>query len=489
MATIPDILKTISKDIQQTFEELVKLLLRKSLRPAMNPLGPNTRIVYNAYRGKYERGLIGSSPDDNINKYTYSMTRESLGWCDEILANFKVMAKFIKNNLPERFPAGNAKIYNIIKPKTKVPYNDKETKQQVITNRTTSLLQYKNFISNFTSRSMQNVIMNRKASFTYTTDIPYTFAFKQLESIGKDIIEQTDPSIDSFVSAKMSTAMLRVRLYNLEQDLANLSVEHPTIFDSYVEMIRIINSVPRTKITWVINLIATLSYQRWDDLTEKQRQTYIDVLGDEFIDIFISNELITILLQSDSTELILTTSYLYPLMKMLFIVFGYSKLTPLISDKCCEETKTVYKEKLQKHYERYRGAFYRRGDSRNQISESEMYENSCSDTNSNCSDINNCCPDPEPIDPCIYGFIRLFGDLYPTIVGLMGGTEEFPPESIEISCDDIPADYDSLSTIPEYLWRFNDYSYCRYIEYTNSRQMSNALNCKINSKVKYLSAF
>lgn len=488
MATIPDILKTISKDIQQTFEELVKLLLRKSLRPAMNPLGPNTKIVYNAYRGKYERGLVGSSSDDNINKYSYSMTRESLGWCDEILANFKVMAKFIKSNLPERFPAGNSKIYNMIKPKTRVPYNDKEAKQQMITNRTTSLMQYKNFISNFTSRSMQNVIMNRKASSSYTTDIPYTFAFKQLESIGKDIIEQTDPSIDSSISAKMSTAMLRVKLFNLEQDLANLSVEHSNIFDAYVEMIRIINSESRSKMAWVINLIATLSYQRWDDLTENQQQTYLDVLGDEFINIFISNELITILLQSESSELILTASYLYPLMKMLFIVFGYSKLTPLISDKCCQENKTFYKEKLQKHYERYRGAFYRRGDSRDQNCESDIYDNSGSD-NSNCSDFNDYQPDVEPVDPCIYGFIRLFGDLYPTIVGLMGGTEEFPPESIEISCDDIPADYDSLSTIPEYLWRYNDYSYCRYIEYTNSRQMTNALGCKINSKVKYLSTF
>jgi len=92
----------------------------------------------------------------------------------------------------------------------------------------------------------------------------------------------------------------------------------------------------------------------------------------------------------------------------------------------------------------------------------------------------------KPIYKCTYEYIRLFGDLYPTIIGLMGGTEVFPPETIKISCYEIPPNYDTLSSLPELLWRFNDYSYCRYLEYNWSRQLDKALDCKISTKVRYL---
>ncbi|XWV26147.1 hypothetical protein QJ857_gp0932 [Tupanvirus soda lake] len=506
MSTIPDTMRIIAKDVQGVFEELVKLLLRKSLRPTLNPLGQNTKIVYNSFKGRYERGLIGSSPDDNINKYTYTMTNESLGWSDEVLANFKVMAKFIKSNVTQRFPAGHAKTHNYLKSKARVAFSDKEAKQHALNGRTPILTQYKNFLSFLTSRNMQSVITNKNASFTYTSDIPYTHAFKQLESIGKDIADQTDPSICGEDSAKMSTAMLRVKLYNLEQNLANLSVEHPNIYDAYVEMLRIINSIPRAKIVWAINLIAALTYQRWEELPQNQQKSYLDVLGEDFILAFNSNELITILLQSNSSEVLLSSAYLYPLLKMLFIVFGYSKLVPVISDKFIS-IQNIQRERLKKHMERYRGATFRRGDPhRVEQPEPTIYDNYSdsessthsrayikSSDNSLCAEnISDFCPpdaykkDIPPVDPCVYEFIKLFGDLYPTIIGLMGGTEEFPPESIEISCNDIPSNYDCLTSVPEYLWRYNDFSYCRYLEYTASKQMSNAINAKINAKAKYL---
>lgn len=503
MLTIPDTMRTISRDIQNTFEELVKILLRKSLHPTLNPLRQNTKVIYNTFRGKYERGFIGSSPDDNINKYTYTIINESLGWNDEVLVNFKIMAKFIKNSsTPLRFPADLANIHNKIKSKSKVAFSEKEGKQHAMTGRTLISTQYKNFLTYLTSKSMNNVIANKQASFTYTTDIPYTHAFKQLESIGKDIIDQTDPSIFGDDSAKMSTAMLRVKLYNLEQDLANLSVDHPNIYDAYVEMLRIINSVPKIKMVWIIKLIAALSYQRWEDLSENLQKTYLDILGEEFIQSFNSNELITILLQSNSSEVILTSAYLYPLLKMLFIVFGYSKLIPVISEKC-GDSQVIIKERLRKYLDKHRGASFRRGDTHNiyyqepVVYENDIYESPFntsvrkSDNNENniTNDIfstNLCKSDALPIDQCIYEFIKLFGDLYPTIIGLMGGTEKFPPESIEISCDDIPPTYDLLTTLPEYLWRYNDFSYCRYLEYVGSKQIVNALNSKINSKARYL---
>ena len=530
MSTIPDTMRFIAKDVQNTFEELVKLLLRKTLRPALNPLNQNTKVIYNTYKGRYERGFIGSSPDDNITKYIYTMTNESLGWGDEVLANFRVMAKFIKNNTPQRFPAGNAQTHNNLKSRSKVSFSDKEGKHNTIGTRntisarpenpsialalrgsTSTFNQYKNFLNFMSSRSMHSVIANKKASFSYTSDIPYTHTFKQLENIGKDIIDQTDPSICGKDSAKMSTSMLRVKLYNLEQNLANLSVDHPNIYDAYVEMLRIINSVPRTKMVWVINLIAALSYQRWDDLPGTQQKAYIDSLGEDFVCALNSNELITILLQSNESEIILTSSYLYPLMKMLFIVFGYSKLIPSISDKCCDNTANFCKDNLIKHLEKYRGASFRRGDNHNNAECSdqpqyEIYTDECESspcfkrsvkTSDNCSDAENVMsdfcpghedrrPDPEPVDQCIYEFIKLFGDLYPTIIGLMGGTEEFPPESIEIGCGEIPPNYDCLASLPEYLWRYNDFSYCRYLEYLGSKQIINAINSKVSAKARYL---
>lgn len=542
MSTIPDTMKIISRDVQCVFEELVKLLLRKSLRPALNPIGTNKAVIYNNFRGKYERGLVKSCPNDYINKYNYVMTNDSLGWTDEILVNFKIMAKFIKSNVVQRFPVGSIKTNsNNFNSNRNSNKNGKQKTKMAFSNKkkTCNSNQYKKFLSFLTSRSVHDIISNRNCSSVYVSDIPYTHAFKQLECIGKDIIDQTDPSICGADSARMSTSMLRVRLYTLEQDLANLSVENPNIYDAYVEMLRIINCVSRNKITWIINLIGILSYQRWEDIGDNQKRAYIDTLGADFIDLFNSNELITILLQSGNSEVILTSSYLYPLLKMLFIAFGYSRLIPTVTDNCSSDLERMKRDKLRKHFEKYRGASFRRGDSRdlrdskdnfaeylNCRNNNENYQNrpdvdrydSYNDYDYNDRESqdeydqvssesphnrygssernipnyfpreNGFKPDPEPVDQMVYDFITLFGDLYPTIIGLMGGTEQFPPETIEISCDDIPPTYDCLASLQEYLWRFNDYSYCRFLEHVNSKQMCNALNSKINAKIKYLNS-
>jgi len=154
----------------------------------------------------------------------------------------------------------------------------------------------------------------------------------------------------------------------------------------------------------------------------------------------------------------------------------------------------------KKHLDKYKGASFIRGHNplivvSDPVSDSisDNYESSnkkpCIKSGGDgtyTEDIPTDIADSEPIDQCIYDFIKLFGDLYPTVIGLMGGTEEFPPESIMIECNDIPPNYDCLTSLPEYLWRFNDYSYCRYLEYTNSKQFSNAIASKINAKAKIL---
>ena len=470
MTTIPDTMKIISKEIQCVFEELIKLLLRKTLPPSLNPLGPasTSNIVYNNYRGKYERGLITSCSHDNVGKYIYSMTHDSLGWIDNNLVNFRAVAKYIRYN---------------VQPKLPVVYND-----SLGTIRTYS---YNSFITCLTSRSMQSVIANRRGSAVYISDLPYTDSFRQLEAVGRDIIDQTDPCISGVASAKMSTAMLRIKLYNLECSLTNLAHSHPNIFDSYIEMVRIINSMPRNKMVWVINLVALLTYQSWENLTPTQQHQYLNALGSRFIDAFNDNELITILLQSEYSDLILTCSYLYPLLKMLFIVFGYSKLVPNIIPIVAPGTSACpIPTDFYKHVDRYAGATLRRqGCLSDTATISSPYCHPTPTTSAVPPIVVGEQPqlfDYEPVDQCIYDFIKLFGDLYPTLVGLMGGTENFPAEGTEINCSSIPPNYDLLLSIPEYLWRFNDYSYCIYLDIVHSRQCINTIGSKINARARLL---
>ena len=463
METIPDTMKNVVRDIQCTFEELVKLLLRKTLPSVLNPLGPNTRVVYNAFLCRYERGFVGSAPFDNINKYHYLITNDSLGWTNDLLVNFKVISKSIKHDISRKLsapesltdPSANASKYGKGQ-KTKIPYRE--------------------IICYLTSKKTHPALASGKKDHKiYTADVPYHEAFRQLENIGKDIIDQTEPCIRASESAKMSTSMLRVRLYNLEQDLANLSIQNPKIFDWYIEMVRLINTIPKSKINWIINLIALLTFQNWDNLECCHKESYLNALGEDIIKAFNDNQLITILLQARLPEIILTASYLYPLLKMLFIVFGYSKLVPLVDENSIGKQQPVPKDYLKKYMQRYKGAFFRRG-----VCPTDARPCTGSATEPK--------PEKEPVDQAVYDFIKLFGDLYPTIIGLVGGTESFPPETIEIGCSDIPCTYENLTTVSEYLWRYNDYSYCRYLEYVSSKQMSNALASKINAKVRYLSS-
>ena len=501
MSTVPETIKIISDNVQGVFEELTKLLLRKTLKPSINPINHGNKIVYNAYKKRYERGFLGSVSDDCVNKYTYSMTNASLGWTDEVLANFKTSPKFIKSSDINR----QAYISNSCRSscRNKKPSRPCTVPKPIDSNTVLTTTAYKNLLSVLSSKSLQGAILNKRTSSSYTTDIPYTLSFKQLENIGQDIIDQTDRSICPDDSARMSTAMLRARLFNLDRNLSCMSVDDPEIFNSYIDMIKIINSVQRTSMVWVINLIASLSYQSWEKLSNHQQSSYIDALGEEFINAFMSNQMITILLQSENSDLILSGSYLYPLIKMLFIVFNYSKLVPNVSEDMCNN-RTLNGERIRKHIDKYKGAYLRRGDyvdlpclveeidldipenvdmdvpklirtPEGIIVEDELKE---SDEFIN--------PDPEPVDIYIYEFIKLFGELYPTLVGLMGGTEEFPPESIQISCSDVPSSYCNLYSIPEYLWRFNDYSYCRYIEHIASKQLVSALGTKISAKVRHL---
>lgn len=489
MSTVAENIKTVSQNIQYAFEELFKLLLRKTLRPTLNPLSTNDKTIYNPATGKNEKAYIAYSPDDNINKYSYLLTADCIGWTGDAITNVKMLAKFIKSTPPERKPAGPTLTRNSRIRRSRVAYSEREKQYAIQTGRIPPFTSLNNFIEYLTARNLQNLVSNRKGEFAYTSDVPYTDSFKNLESVGDDIINQTDPAIPPNDSARMSTAMLRVKLFNLERTLADLSVNMPDIYCHYIQMVKIINSLDRTDdLPWLIDLVGNLSFQKWDDLSEADRQSYIDNLGQDFIDAFNSNILITLLLQSGNSELIFKGSYLYSLLKMLFCVFGYSRLIPIVEYPCQSNCSS---NELSAHRNQYVGAFLRRN-SDNDPTTTDI-TNCCYDCPENtqfkccneCADPDPCPPVCPPVDPCIYEHITLFSELYPTIVEIMGGLS-FPDACHTIVCGEVPATYNGLTTIPEFLWRYNDYSYCKYLEYINTKQINNVLSTRVNEKIRVL---
>lgn len=518
MTSVPETMKIIADDVQLVAKELIRLLLRKTIRPSINPISTNSKVVYNTHTCRYERGLLGSTADDNVNKYNFSLTFESLGWTDDIFVNFRTVAKIIQSSDPiNKFPSVCGSNRQLIG-KARVAFSDRDSKQNQLMGKNNTPTQYNNLVDFISNRSMRSIIGNKSAAAIFVADLPYSQTFKMLESIGQDIIDQTNPCINSNDSSQMSTAILRTHLYTLDQHLAEFSVRHPDIFQAYIELLKIINSIDRKQIDWVINIIAALTYQRWEELSNTQQKTFLNALGEEFVNGFVGNPLITILLQTDS-ELILTSAYLYPVLKMLFVVFNYSKLTPRIIDSSCEKLMEQTKSQLRKYFDRKRGAFYRRGDHRDPViggrySSIQLPSNLPIDLSniedprlSAFLDQNNqpheypidpetgepldeyldCLPpEPEPNNIYTYEFIKLFGELYPTLIGLMGGTEEFPPDTIQIELGSIPPNYGEIDTLSGYLWRFNDYSYCEHIEYLCTRQLNNSIRAKVCEKVRYL---
>ena len=399
--TIPATIQKIATDVQGVANELIKQMLKKSIRLP-----------------------------EKANNYSYILSNQCIGWTDNAVTNFKLYAKFIKNNKARNiFPVAYS-------PRERIAY---ENSVKTIDNKE---LPYKKFVDVLTAENIQTLIINNQGGVTYTCDVLYTDSFQQLETIGIDILKQIHPSIPCDVSAKLSTAVLRMKLYTLEQDLEIFAVNNPIIYNSYLDMVNIINSIQREEVDWVITLIGNLSYKRWDELTQSYRNTFILHLGQVFIDRFNSNELITILLQSGAGELILTSSYMYSLLKMLFIVFGYNGFIPY------------------------------------------LVSNPCPDGNVN----NSSC---HPSEKCTMEIVDKFQDLYPTINEIMVGCEIIPNQGNKVACSSITPNYDNLFKIPDFIWKFTEFSYCKYRDYYDSRILANALtiNSKISGKINYLKSY
>jgi hypothetical protein len=529
---IPDFMKILSKNIQTTFQELVKALLRRSV------IAGNRAPINRA----------DSKPIKNlINWYNYSMTYESIGWTGDIFATLRITPRTMGS-------AGRTPDCNGV-----LQFNEKilpipplsMIKRQVPVSRcscsTTSisrypqdiLSRYENFILLLSGQNANHGLTLQSATNSYTVKIPYTVVFKKLELIGEDIINQTD--VDNS-DLPVTTLALQQALSELELVLTRMSNETPVLYKSYLELLQIVNLLSEKNLVEFLRLIVVLSYQRWGDLPEEKRNYYISVLSPSFIERLLNNELATLLIQSDNSQLIVTTAYLYPLLKMLFCVFGYSRLEPFIVDRllpvvplaqklstkttirapimarkrCCTLNPTITERYGRspvvaswngQPYRPYRRDDYaypavpgaERWQSRGPVRERDsgldfpLYPRELPRTIPEqerepvVSRQSNEDLDRAPYDPSLISFIGLFRDLYPTLLSICGGIESIPPSAIAVECDLIPTNYQNLTSIPEYLWRFNDYSFCQHSQLVDNRcDSSFRLDDKIDAKVRYL---
>jgi hypothetical protein len=590
---ISDKIDNISKSIQNGFSELIKIVLKKSIKssPDSNKNTFYLDKIYNKFTGKYEEPIDSDSSTNNIvNKYNYHITKESIGWSDDIFVFFKIHFKEF-NNIIGYSVSANAVVVNpsyVAGVSCNSSCSDKCCGSKIPSTKLLQLQQQKNtpvisfsnkynpsgakkiirndnpvsldtFIKNIYSTNAIKQIAN-KSYITYITNLPYSTSYKILENIGEEIINQTDRSISPELRVKMSTAKLRIALYNLDQSLGNFSVSHPNLYSDFVNMIRLINTIENKNLQWVNSFIGLMSVKNWSDLDEATQKKYTNVLGDTFINNFINNPLIKILLQSDASELIITASYLFVLLKMLFSVFGYSRLVPNVinveqlstnssANKINNRNFGAYLSRGDFNYSCYNGsALYgtsappinvRKNGPTNKLQQRPMCGalDSCSCTCScscpsssecTCSCTCSCSEDDitdsmtdnnefnkqvpyneryyrdnrvatdnyngstnkksdyTPVNPRIYEFIRLFGDMYPTLAGMMGGTENFPEENLDLDVNNIPTNYYELQYIPELLWRFNDYSYCRSLKISDDDLKDRLLRSKIKYTISKL---
>lgn len=284
---------------------------------------------------------------------------------------------------------------------------------------------------------LQHVILEDGQSISHPDDskadrhqcyLTYGIGYQALEAIGPDLLQRASaPSNNN----SDSIARLDEALVALERRISSFAELDPCMYDQYLAMVMTVNSISQPKMDWLTNLLAVLSVDSWEGISHKTHEAYLRAIGSDIIDQLRNNQLVDLLCQSDRCDLILTTSYLFPIMKMLFCVFGFSKAIPNV----VPEWQTQ--------------------------------------------------PSPQGCHQGIFEYIAQFGNLYPNLISLMGGTDH-QPHNVPIRFSQINPSFLDLTALPEYLWRFNDYAYCCYLKQQDSAKVPVCRSRQINDKVMYL---
>lgn len=56
-----------------------------------------------------------------------------------------------------------------------------------------------------------------------------------------------------------------------DNDLLNFKTKYPDLYNDYIDLIVLINSINGNSINLLINLISTLTYQNYNDLSQNQK--------------------------------------------------------------------------------------------------------------------------------------------------------------------------------------------------------------------------
>ncbi len=400
-----DQIKIVTNNTQSLFEDILKLLIKKSIPGLLN----RTTNNYSA-----------------IDKYHYKITRDSIGWNGESLISFKMIPKFHKDTSSDQRKIKKIKI-PFLNPNSIMPSN-------TISNCQSGLNSI--YVSNIPSSAI-NTIVNLIPSHKFRSDVLYSESLKSLENIGTDIVNQflsseSQPDLSPFQNFPASSQYfnLVMQIKKFEDDLSALEKE-TQLFDSYLDMIKIINSIDSDNILQLLNLIATLSVKKWQDFSSESRTMFTNIFGEKFISDLLDNQVFNLLLSNDMYQYVILSSFFYSLLKILYLIFGYSKLY--------RTNSTENLSKLQ----------------------------------------NN---------------IRFIGSVFPILSSLMGGTQNIPDYSdpaniyINTSVHDnicIP-NYQGLDNITEFILKFNGYSNIVLRRKNLSNVLVTNINTKKNQRIKYL---
>jgi len=503
--TVNQELKRLAGVFQSIFSQIIRLTLRKTLH------GPGHR---------------NRNSECNVDNYNYYLTNEAIGWRGQNITAVKVISKSLRAKLPVnylvqkgpqgccRFPPNEKCATNRL-PGAPSPHSipgsvvipqsslrvGKSAPTYFSPNSYFKLecIGFQKFVGCIAGRPLTTMITNGATCTTYVSMISYTDIWKQLESIGQDIIRETDPALTEDQTSRLPTALLRVYLYNYNKYLCELDTN---IYDGVLDLIHLINSVDCNQLIDVISLIAITTERRWDELSPCVREKLTDKLGCEFIEEFLANEVITILIQSNQGDTILELAYGYSVMKMLYIIFGYGMITPILTG--CRKTKCqLEQEKRVKIYRnKFRGARQQQcatvinpppcQDTCDVPKEEVCGETVCEDSHSDecysdpecehddeCDERKECneCNDPiiinippplpppieysnELLNPCVVNHLQIFIELYPNINQIM--VREIPAYYPYVNCSEIPKNYKFIPNISGYLRRYFHFSYCFY---------------------------
>jgi hypothetical protein len=433
-----DQISSIADNIQSVFEELIKQVLMKNLRPVLKPSGNNAKSVYNAQTGRNQTIFSNCRLDSNVNKYTYRLTYRCLGWTGDFITNFDARPRAMKNSPLNKHPVRQ---HLGVLP---VTYNDKPSGGGIASYNQS----FDNLVYLILENSMLRKITNVDGESIYNTNVRFSDIFKFLSLVGEDIVSETDPELTNEESARLRTAMLRYQLAELEISLDCIKGD---VFDHYVAMVRTINKTQKFEVSQLITLLGQLNFTKWEDLCEGEREYYTETLGTEFMEEFLSNKLITFLLNHERADLILTSSYLFSLCKMLFVVFGFDANAPIIVN-----FDNKYRNCQRERVENYARKHKRR----------------------------NVCDEYVDID--YYDYIEIFYYFYPTLCDIINSCDCGCEACDELNCSDIPRNFDCLGDICQMIWRYYDFSYCVHLQSIYARVNPYNVNKHINVETKYL---